>query len=339
MDFSKYILQRQQYSKKAGYLVLEKLLISVVAFVSREWMMERLVMAYRPIHYPLLALLIPSVWIADRLMDMEDAREEDEEEREEEERAFIDVATEDGIIEEEEKELIQSVLDFGETVVREIMTPRTDIAAAPEDAGYGELVAQFRQVKHSRLPVYRDSIDDIVGVIHLKDLIQADEETFRMDAYIQKPFYVPETKNVAELLREMQKARTKMAVILDEYGGTAGLVTIEDLVEEIVGEIEDEHDALHEEIRQVEPDVWLVDGRCNLETLESETGISFELDEVDTMGGAVFSIFGRVPTTGESAVYGPWRVTVERMDRRRVVSVRIQKMEPADAAGSEDGKP
>lgn len=307
------------------YLAAEKLLVSVLAFVSREWILSRFLLAYRPLYYLAILPILAADLIAARLLHMEDSREDGEAEREQEERAFIDVATEDGIIEEDEKELIKGVLEFGETVVREIMTPRTDIDAVDVSTGYDDLVNMFRDAKHSRIPVYQETVDDIIGILHLKDLIQTSPDGFRLRDILQKPFYVPETKRVTELLREMQVARTKMAVILDEYGGTAGLVTIEDLMEEIVGEIEDEHDTQYEEVQELNDGVYRVDGRCNVETLEQKTGIILDMEDIDTVGGAVFSVFGRIPSEGEQVSYESLDILVEEMDRRRVVSVILEE--------------
>ncbi|MCK5878595.1 MAG: CBS domain-containing protein [Holophagae bacterium] len=260
------------------YLIVEKVIVSAMAFLNREWVLPRFFILFSPFYYLFFLVILPSVAIARRLMRMEDEREEDEEEKESEEKAFIDVATEQGIIEEEEKELIQGVLDFGDTLVREIMTPRTDIVGVEQALSYQKLTELFRSAKHSRMPVYSHTMDDIIGVVHLKDILAAKPETFILSSFLQKPFYVPDSKKVDDLLRDMQKARTKMAIILDEYGGTAGIVTIEDIMEEIVGEIEDEHDSHYEEIQQLENNAYMVDGKCNLEDLEEETGINLEID-------------------------------------------------------------
>lgn len=308
------------------YLIVEKIIVSTTAFLNRERVLSRFFVLFLPFYYLFFIVVLPASAIAYRLIRMEDEREEDEEERESEEKAFIDVATEQGIIEEEEKDLIQGVLDFGDTLVKEIMTPRTDIVGVEQALSYQKLIKLFRSGKHSRMPVYRHTVDDIIGVVHLKDIVVAQPEAFVLSSFLQKPFYVPETKKVNDLLRDMQKARTKMAIILDEYGGTAGIVTIEDLMEEIVGEIEDEHDSHYEEIQQLENDSFLVDGKCNLEDLEEETGINLEIDEIDTVGGAVFSIFGRIPEEGDSVEWRNFRLTVEKMKRRRVQNVRIEKM-------------
>ncbi len=314
------------------YLIIEKILVSATAFLNREWILSRFIVIFLPFYYLFFLFVLPASTIARRLIKMEDEREEDEDEKESEEKAFIDVATEHGIIEEEEKELIQGVLNFGDTLVKEIMTPRTDIAGVEQALSYQSLIKLFRTAKHSRMPVYRHTMDDIIGVVHLKDIVVAQPETFVLSDFLQKPLYVPETKKVSDLLRDMQTARTKMTVVLDEYGGTAGIVTIEDLIEEIVGEIEDEHDSHYETIQQLGEDCLLVDGRCNLEDLEEETGINLEIGEIDTVGGAVFNIFGRIPKEGDSVEWSDFKLTVEKMKRRRVQSVRIEKMGQNEAS-------
>ena len=320
------------------YLVVEKILITAIAFINREWIVTKFLTTFKPFYYLSVALVFPALIIAGGLIRMEDEREDGDEDREFEEKAFIDVATEEGIIEEDEKELIQGVLDFADTVVREIMTPRTDIIAVEQSVSYEELIELFQSSKHSRVPVYHETVDDIIGVVHLKDILGCTPGDFHITGFLQKPFYVPETKNVDELLREMQRVRTKMSVILDEYGGTAGIVTIEDLIEEIVGEIEDEHDAMHTEIQQVAPNVYLVDGGCNLETLCAETNVEISVEDIDTVGGAVFSIFGRIPAEGESEIDGPLKFTVEKMKRRRVQTVRIEKMTDNNVTHDSVGK-
>jgi len=314
------------------YLIAEKILVSATAFLNREWVLSRFIVIFLPFYYLFFLFVLPASIIARRLMKMEDEREEDEDEKESEEKAFIDVATEHGIIEEEEKELIQGVLNFGDTLVKEIMTPRTDIAGVEQALAYQRLIKLFRTAKHSRMPVYRHTMDDIIGVVHLKDIMVAQPETFVLSDFLQKPLYVPETKKVSDLLRDMQTARTKMTVVLDEYGGTAGIVTIEDLIEEIVGEIEDEHDSHYETIQQLGEDSLLVDGRCTLEDLEEETGINLEIGEIDTVGGAVFNIFGRIPKEGDSVEWSNFKLTVEKMKRRRIQSVRIEKMGQNEAS-------
>ncbi len=309
------------------YLVVEKIITSAVAFASRETVVKILVPVFKPFYYVLKIFVYPSVKIGMFLIKKEDIRMDDEEDKEDEEKAFIDVATAEGIIEEGEKDLIKGVLDFGDTIVREVMTPRTDIIAVSYDVTYDRLIETFKKAKHSRLPVFKDSIDNIVGIVHLKDVLSQGEEKFDLQKIIQEPYFIPETKKVLELLREMQNKKLKMAVVLDEYGGTAGVVTIEDLIEEIVGEIEDEHDIVKNLIQKAGERVYLVDGRCNIDFFEEETGIELDFEDVDTIGGVVFTVFGRIPGEGESVEYENIRFTVVQMHNRRVKTVKIEIIE------------
>ncbi len=309
------------------YLVLEKVFVGAVAFISRERIVKIFMPVFTPLFFLFKLLVFPAYKFAMYLVKKEDIRLDDEEDKEDEERAFIDVATEEGIIEEGEKELIKGVLEFGDTIVREVMTPRTDIIAVNEDISYEKLIEKFKEAKHSRLPVYKDSVDNIIGIVHLKDVLASDREKFKLAKIIQKPYFIPETKKVLELLREMQNNKLKMAIVLDEYGGTAGVVTIEDLVEEIVGEIEDEHDIAKNVIQKISDTAYLVDGSCNIHFFMEETGIELDFEDVDTMGGVVFTIFGRIPKEGESIEYENLKITVEKMIHRRVKTIKIEIIE------------
>ena len=309
------------------YLIIEKIIVSGGAFISREKVVKMFMPVFNPLFFIFRLLVFPAYKFAMFLIKKEDIRLDDEEDKEDEERAFIDVATEEGIIEEGEKDLIKGVLDFGDTIVREVMTPRTDIISVKEDISYKDLIKKFKNAKHSRLPVYRETVDNIIGIVHLKDVLALDKESFNISKIIQKPFFIPETKKVLELLREMQSKKLKMAIVLDEYGGTAGVVTIEDLVEEIVGEIEDEHDIATNVIQKIDKGVYLVDGSCNIHFFMEETGLELDFEDVDTMGGVVFTIFGRIPKEGETVEYGNLIITVEKMVKRRVKTIKIEILE------------
>ncbi len=306
------------------YFAIEKILVGAIGFISREKVVKVFMPLFSPVLFVFKLLVLPAYKLAMYLIRKEDIRIDDEEDKEDEERAFIDVATEEGIIEEGEKDLIKGVLDFGDTIVREVMTPRTDIIAVEEEVSYESLIEKFKKAKHSRLPVYKNTIDNIIGIVHLKDVLAMEKDRFKLSKIIQKPYFIPETKKVLELLREMQNNKLKMAIVLDEYGGTAGVVTIEDLVEEIVGEIEDEHDVARNVIQKVDENTYLVDGSCNIHFFMEETGIELDFEDVDTMGGVVFTIFGRIPEEGESIEYHNLRLTVEKMVHRRVKTIKIE---------------
>jgi magnesium and cobalt transporter len=252
----------------------------------------------------------------------------DAEGQEEEIEAFIDVGEQEGLLEEGEGSLIRGVLDFGDRVVREVMTPRTAMVAVSAGATVEELRDVVVSAKHSRLPAYRGSLDEIVGIVFVRDLLEILGRVppdSSIGPLIRPAYFVPETKRVSELLRELQRRRTHLAIIVDEYGGTAGLVTIEDLIEEIVGEIQDEHEPIEEEIQVGEDGTLEVTGGADIERVAEALELGLDDEEYETVGGFVFSALGRVPRRGESFVHGGLAVEVLDADRRRVHRVRLRR--------------
>ncbi len=256
-----------------------------------------------------------------------EAAEEDEEEASDREiRAFLDVGEAAGIIEGEEGEILESLVEFFDTTVREVMTPRTDMVAVPESASWEELMETFGKTHKSRVPVFRETVDDVVGVVHVKNLIRDFIEGGRppvCDLYRPCPV-VPESKELGELLKEFQQEHQQMAIVVDEYGGTSGLVTLEDIIEEIVGEIQDELDpAEPPEWEELQSGVYRLQGRASLEILEELFGMETDEEDVDTVGGFVFSLHGTVPDPGTVVEMSQGLLTfeVEKMDGRRIVSV------------------
>jgi CBS domain containing-hemolysin-like protein len=253
--------------------------------------------------------------------------EEDEEEASDREiRAFLDVGEAAGIIEGQEGEILESLVEFFDTTVREVMTPRTDMVAVPESASWEELMETFGRTHKSRVPVYRETVDDVVGVVHVKNLIKDFIEGGRppVSELFRPCPVVPESKELGELLREFQQEHQQMAIVVDEYGGTSGLVTLEDIIEEIVGEIQDELDpAEPPEWEELQEGVFRLQGRASLEVLEELFGLEMDEEDVDTVGGLVFSRHGTVAEAGTVVEIGPGPVVfeVEAMDGRRIVSV------------------
>jgi CBS domain containing-hemolysin-like protein len=240
-------------------------------------------------------------------------------------------AAEQGLIEGDERRLLQSIVDFGDTLVREVMTPRPDMVAVAADATYDELRALFREQEYSRIPVYKENLDNIVGFVFIKDLLRLDApasgaERLQPDLarFIRPATFVPETKRVAEMLKEFQRKQVQIAIVVDEYGGTAGLVTIEDLLEEIVGEIRDEYDVELEPVVEEEDGSFVFSAKVNIAEVGERLGIEIEPDGFETVGGYVLTRVGRVPAVGESFDIDGLQVEVLEAERRRIHKVRMR---------------
>jgi CBS domain containing-hemolysin-like protein len=258
---------------------------------------------------------------------------------EEEIRAMADVASEEAQIEEEEKELIHSIFEFGDTIVREVMVPRPDMAVAPVMANVRDVLDLILRRGYSRIPVYGENIDDIVGVIYAKDLLRhlhAGKGDVALDKIMRPAFFVPETKRVSDLMREMQRRRIHIAIVLDEYGATAGLVTIEDLIEEIVGEIADEYDREEPELVPLEDGSYRVDGRMSVDDLGELLEVELPDGEWDTVAGLMYGLLGSVPTQGEMVTFGDLRFTAEHVQGRRIAKILVER-QAADGVDGADG--
>ena len=248
---------------------------------------------------------------------------------EEDIRALVNVGAEQRVIEEQEREMIHSVIEFGDTIAREVMTPRPEIVAVPVDTPPRRALDIIIAERHSRLPVYQESKDDIIGVVHDRELMIALATgaiaTTTLRALMRPCVHVPESKKVAELLREMQRDKFSLAIVVDEYGGTAGLVTMEDLLEEIVGEIRDEHDRDEREpIAIVSPQEAIVDARTNIEDVNARLGTQIPTEDFETLGGYTMGRFGRFPDEGEEVeAEDGTRLRVERTRGRRILSVHV----------------
>jgi CBS domain containing-hemolysin-like protein len=228
--------------------------------------------------------------------------------------------------------MMRSIVDLDETRVREIMTPRPDVIALPLTATVAEARRRAIEEGHSRIPVYRETIDEIVGVLHVRDLLRAwdeDAEGRTIEGYVREVMFVPETLSVGELLSDM-RVRKHVAIVVDEYGGVAGLVTLEDLLEEIVGDIRDEHDEEEPLVRRADDGSWIVDAATRVSELAELFGTEFEDGDFDTVGGLVVSEAGRVPTVGESLDIHDFRFTILDADARRILSVRVVPIETSN---------
>jgi putative hemolysin len=252
---------------------------------------------------------------------------------------LIEASEENGKLEEDDRELITSIFEFRDTIVREVMVPRVDMVCVDDEATLVEAHRLFVEGGHSRMPVYHDDLDHIVGVLYAKDLLAYVEkgplDERKVHDVLHEPMFVPETKRVAELLREFQRERLHIAIVVDEYGGTSGLVTIEDLLEEIVGEIRDEFDT---EPPLYEPDGrggFIVDAKMPIYEIEDDLGIALpEEEEYDTLGGYLFTRLGKVPEVGEVLTENGVEITVLEADERRIYRVRLKPMPAGDASSA-----
>ncbi len=238
----------------------------------------------------------------------------------------------DGDLTAVERTMLRNLLHFSEHRVDDVMVPRSDIVAIDESAGFADCIAAFAEHGHSRLPVYRETLDSIIGMIHIKDVfavLASDEQPPEsLEAFIRQPRFVPQNMSVLALLDEMRRTRTHLAIVLDEYSGTEGLVTIEDLVEEIVGEIEDEHDEEPEAMfTQLSPTMWEADARAELDDLAEaiDAKLSEVEEDVDTLGGLAFVIAGQVPDVGQMLTHeaSGWKLEILEADEKRVTRIRL----------------
>lgn len=318
-------------------IIFEFALPALIVRDDEERIVEAMLRVLQVVHVLLFPLSAALAWIDTGSVWGEKPGVEDEPADEEELEAFIEMGEEEGILEEQEKELIRGVVEFGDAVAREVMTPRTDVIAV----AFGDTLADVRRVMaeamHTRLPVYDGSIDSIRGIIHMKDLINIpqEEEGSPVEQHLRPVSLAPESMKVHDLLRLLQERRLSMAVIVDEYGGTAGIVTVEDLIEEIVGEIQDEHETEEEWIVREPNGELTVDGRLELDALSAELGEPLESEEVETIGGLVFSQLGYLPRIGESVVLGACRYHVLEADEKRIYRLRVEPMGSGNEAHGE----
>ncbi len=274
----------------------------------------------------------------ERTLEMQ---EQDEQNAGEVTHAYLEAGEEHGLIERDEKRLLQSIVDFGDTLAREVMTPRPDIVAVQAGASVAQLRALFREQEYSRFPVYNENLDNIAGIIRVKDLLQIDDaalDRHPITPLVRPATFVPETKRVPELLKEFQRKQVQMAIVVDEYGGTAGLVTIEDLLEEIVGEIRDEDDVESEPVVDEGNGSYVFSAKVSFDELRERLDLEVEPEGFETVGGYILARLGRVPAVGEAFDVDGLRAEVLEAERRRIHKVRFRKT-AALPAGVTDSAP
>jgi CBS domain containing-hemolysin-like protein len=242
----------------------------------------------------------------------------------------------------EESEMVYGVLDLRDTTVHSIMIPRTGVVSASVESTLGDIIHLVRECGHTRIPICKGSIDDIVGILHAKDLLKLwgkDPQTPIPPEILRKPYFVPPAKPVSDLLKELKERKSHLAIVTDEYGGTAGIITIEDIIEEIVGEIQDEHDREPPFLTRLDEKSILVDARLEIEKLEDHFGITLPRNGYESVGGFIIHLLGRIPRVGEKVFYDPLEMTIKSAGVRKIDEVIITEATPPTAAdGSEAGR-
>ena len=308
---------------------------------------DRIALKFAGIIEVLMKILTPVIFVVNKLslgvllLLHVDPSQKNDSMTEEELRTIVDVGKESGVIESEEHEMINNVFDFRDAQAREIMVPRIDMVFANVNDSYDHLIEVFQEVKFTRLPVYEDTTDNVIGILNMKDLlVHQDKEHFSVREFMRKPFYTYEHKNIAELFIEMRQSSTALAIVLDEYGTTAGMITMEDLLEEIVGDLRDEYDAEEDEpIVALSDHEYLVLGSTNLEDLCDELDLNFTSDDYDTIGGYLIGLLDHVPEKNEVIITDDdVLLRVEQMDKNRVEKIYIRKPAPATETTEDSSK-
>lgn len=302
---------------------------------------EKISLKYAKIIYLFMTVMTPVIYAVNvlssgflRLVHVDPNRKQ-EAITEDELRTIVEVSHEEGVIESEEKKIINNVFDFGDSVAKDIMVPRIDMAMVEVGATYDELIDIFREEKYTRMPVYEETTDNVIGIINMKDILLIDRnEEFHVRDLLREPLYTYEYKNTAELMVEMRQTSNNMIIVLDEYGATAGMITLEDLLEEIVGEIRDEYDEDEEqELVEVGPGEYVVEGSMKLDDLNDQLDLELESEDYDSIGGLIIGQLDRLPEEGESVVCDGIRLVVDRLDKNRIdrVHMYLPKEQNVDA--------
>lgn len=281
--------------------------------------------------YVLMTVLTPVIFIVNLLASIVlkllkvDPNAVKDDLTEDELRTIVEVGHEKGVIESEEKEMINNVFDLGDSVARDIMVPRIDMTFINLDASYEELLAVFREERYTRLPVYKDTTDNVVGIINIKDmLLLEDHQNFSIEHHLRQPLFTFESKKLSELMLDMRKTSNNIVIVLDEYGATAGLITLEDILEEIVGDIRDEYDEDEEDALTALGDgEYLADGSMKLDDINDKLGLELESEDFDSLGGLMIDLLEHLPEQGEEVCSGGVRLVAERVERNRIDKVHL----------------
>ena len=308
---------------------------------------EKMALKYAKIIYLLMFVLTPFIFILDLLsggilrMFGVDPDKRDDSVTEEDLRTIVEAGHEDGVLETEEHKMINNVFDFGDHQAKDIMVPRVDMCFLKLNATYEDFMNLYREEKFTRIPVYEETRDNVIGILNVKDLILYDKsQEFHVKDFLREAYYTYELKNTSELMMEMRKNSISIAIVLDEYGATAGLVTLEDLIEEIVGDIRDEFDeAEAEEVQKLGEREYLVEGACKLEDLNDMIGLGIESEDYDSIGGIVIEALQHLPSENEEVTLeNGTRLIVEKIDKNRIEKLHIYLPEPEDDSEENNSK-
>lgn len=303
---------------------------------------EMISLKYAPFIYTLMWVLTPIIFLVNQLSMLVlrllrvDPNKKPESITEDELRTIVEVSHEEGVIQMEEKKMITNVFDFGDNLAKDIMVPRIDMTFINVEATYDELLEIFREEKYTRFPVYEESTDNVIGIINVKDLLLLEgKENFSIRDFLRQPLYTYEFKKAAELMVEMRKTLNNIVIVLDEYGATAGLITLEDMLEEIVGEIRDEYDEDEEEsVVELEPGQYRVNASLKLDDLNECLDLKLESEDYDSLGGLVIGLLDHLPEEGEEVTHDGLRMVVEHMDKNRIETILLYLPEEAEEGES-----
>jgi CBS domain containing-hemolysin-like protein len=293
---------------------------------------ERIALSYANLIYVLMVVLTPLIFLVNKFsltflkIFRIDASARNGQITENELRTIVDVSHEDGVIESEERKMINNVFDFGESQAKDIMVPRIDIAFVNVDCTYDELIEVYKEEKFTRLPVYEDTTDNVIGIINVKDLLLYNPKTsFNIRDFFREPYFTYEFKKTSELMMEMRKSSINFGIVLDEYGATAGLITLEDLLEEIVGEIRDEYDSDEEDlVKKINDSEYIIEGSMKLDDINDLLNLDIASDDYDSIGGIIIELLDHLPETGEEVITEDGiRLVAKTVDKKRIEKVHM----------------
>ncbi len=297
---------------------------------------EKMALRYVRVIYAITIIFTPIIWIINSLAFFVmkllgiNTKAREQAITESELRSIVDVSHEEGVLEEQEKKIINNLIDFGDDKAEDIMVPKIDVTCIDIDASYEDVMAVFKEEMYTRMPVYEGSSENIVGIINMKDLVlYKQDEPFNVRDFLREAHFTFEGKPLSELMLEMKKNAVSMMVVIDEYGSAVGIITLEDLLEEIVGEIRDEYDADEfDEIQQIKDDSYVVEGQMRLDDFNDNLGTELESDDYDTIGGYIIGKIDRMPKVGDVVFTGNIKLAVTEVDNKRINKVQVDIMHP-----------